>query len=145
MSPENQFAPFNRIAGGKSIGPNRAIAEYLAGTKKFARSIVKAAPLISEGAHRYVSRDDENMSHSRSVVAGETTMQKTFAILSATLIAAATIQTAAASDRHHGRKAHPVPITQSVRNSNAALWPSQPTQPDWSRYANGAMSAPAGR
>src|SRR3954468_5305057 len=98
--------------------------------------------------HRHVSRDDEHArssSHSRSVVTGETTMQKTFAILGATLIAAATIQTAAASDRHHARKAQPAPITQSVRDSNAAIWPSQPTAPDWSRYANGAMSAPAGR
>jgi hypothetical protein len=72
-------------------------------------------------------------------------MRKTIAIFGATLIAAATIQTAAASDRHHVRKAQPAPITQSVRDSNAALWPSQPTGPDWSRYANGAMSAPAGR
>lgn len=72
-------------------------------------------------------------------------MQKTLAILGATLITAVTIQTAAASDRHHVRKTQPVPITQSVRDSNAATWPSQPTAPDWSRYANGAMSAPAGR
>ena len=72
-------------------------------------------------------------------------MRKTFAILGATLIAAATIQTAAASDRHHRSKAQRAPITQSVRDSNAAIWPSQPTVPDWSRYANGAMSAPAGR
>ncbi|WBL76624.1 hypothetical protein I3J27_26825 [Bradyrhizobium xenonodulans] len=72
-------------------------------------------------------------------------MQKTFAILGTALIAAATIQTAAASERHHARKAQPAPITQSVRDSNAALWPSQPTAPDWSRYTNGATSAPAGR
>lgn len=72
-------------------------------------------------------------------------MQKTLAILSATLITAVTIQTAAASDRHHVRKARPAPITQPVRDSNAAMWPSQPTAPGWSRYANGAMSAPAGR
>ncbi|MCK1387270.1 hypothetical protein [Bradyrhizobium sp. 21] len=72
-------------------------------------------------------------------------MKKTFAILGAMLIASAAIQTAAASDRHHVRKAQPAPITQSVRDSNAALWPSQPTAPDWSRYANGAMSAPAGQ
>ncbi|WP_084302383.1 hypothetical protein [Bradyrhizobium sp. WSM2254] len=110
-----------------------------------ARRNVKVAPLIFARPHRHVSRDDEHISHSRSVVTGETTMQKTFAILGATLIAAATIQTAAASDRHHSRKAQPAPITQSVRDSNAALWPSQPTAPDWSRYANGAMSAPAGR
>lgn len=72
-------------------------------------------------------------------------MQKTFAILGVTLITAITVQTAAASTRHHVRKAQPAPITQSVRNSNAAIWPSQPTAPDWSRYANGALSAPAGR
>ncbi|MCG2626072.1 hypothetical protein L6654_05465 [Bradyrhizobium sp. WYCCWR 13023] len=72
-------------------------------------------------------------------------MQKTLAILGATLIAAITIQTAAANDHHHLRKARPAPITQSARDSNAAMWPSQPTEPDWSRYANGAMSAPAGR
>lgn len=71
-------------------------------------------------------------------------MPKIFIIAGATLIAAVTIQTAAASQRHHSRKAQPAPITQSVRDSNAALWPSQPTEPDWSRYANGAMSAPAG-
>lgn len=72
-------------------------------------------------------------------------MRKTFAFLGAALIAAATIQTAAASDRRHVRKTQPAPTTQSVRDSNAALWPSQPTAPDWSRYVNGAMSAPAGR
>lgn len=72
-------------------------------------------------------------------------MEKTLAILSATLITAVTIQTATASGRHHVRKAQPAPITQSARDSNAAIWPSQPTAPDWSRYANGAMSAPAGR
>lgn len=72
-------------------------------------------------------------------------MQKTLAILGATLITAVTIQTAAASGRQHVRKAQPAPVTQSVRDSNAAVWPSQPTAPDWSRYANGAMSAPAGR
>lgn len=72
-------------------------------------------------------------------------MRATFTILGATLVAAMTIQTAAASDRRHVRKAQPAPVTQSVRDSNAALWPSQPTEPDWSRYVNGAESAPAGR
>lgn len=72
-------------------------------------------------------------------------MQKTLAILGATLITAVTIQTAAASGRHHVRKAQHAPVTRSARDSNAAIWPSQPTAPDWSRYANGAMSAPAGR
>ena len=72
-------------------------------------------------------------------------MQKTFTIIGATLVAAVTIQTAAASDRHHVRKAQPAPITQSVRDSNAAVWQSQPSEPDYWRYMNGALSAPAGR
>ncbi len=72
-------------------------------------------------------------------------MQKIFAILGAMLIVAAVVQTAAASDRHHARKVQRAPITQSVRDSNAAFWPPRPTAPDWSRYVNGAMSAPAGR
>jgi len=72
-------------------------------------------------------------------------MQKTFTILGVTLIAAITVQSAAASDRHHVRKAQPAPITQSVRDSNAALWPTRPTEPDYSRYSNGGMSAPAGQ
>lgn len=72
-------------------------------------------------------------------------MHKTFTILGATLIAAITIQTAAASDRHHVRKAQPAPISQSVRDSNAALWPSQPSELEQWRYSNGALSAPAGR
>ena len=72
-------------------------------------------------------------------------MQKIFTIPGATLITAITIQAAAASNRHHVRKAQPAPITQSVRDSNAAMWPSQPTEPDYWRYANGALSAPAGR
>lgn len=72
-------------------------------------------------------------------------MQKAFTILGATLIAALAIQSAGASQRHHVRKTQPAPITHSVRDSNATLWPSQPTEPDWSRYASGAMSGPAGR
>ncbi len=42
-------------------------------------------------------------------------MQKTFMVLGAMLMAAVTIQSAAASGRHHIRKVHPAPITQSVR------------------------------
>lgn len=72
-------------------------------------------------------------------------MRKIFTILGVTLITAITIQAAAANDRHHTRKAHPAPITQPVRDSHAAMWPSQSTEPDYWRYANGALSAPAGR
>ncbi|WP_246820479.1 hypothetical protein [Bradyrhizobium iriomotense] len=145
MSPGKPIHPIEPDCGGQVHRRHAPAAEYLAGTEKFARSNVMAAPLIFGKPHRHVSRDDDNTSHSRSVVTGETTMQKTFALLGAALIAAATVQTAAANDRHHARKAQRAPITQSVRDSNAAIWPSQPTAPDWSRYANGAMSAPAGR
>jgi hypothetical protein len=82
---------------------------------------------------------------SRSVVTGETMMRRVFTIPGAMLIAAVTIQSAAANDRHHVRKAHPAPIAQSARDANAAIWPSEPSEPDWWRYATGALSAPAGR
>jgi hypothetical protein len=106
---------------------------------------VKPTAVIFGRPHRHVSGDDDDTSRNRDVVMGETTMQKTFTLLGAMLIAAISVQTAAASGRHHARKAQPAPVSQSVRDSNAAMWPSQPTAPDWSRYANGAMSAPAGR
>lgn len=145
MSPKYQFAALNRIAAGKSIGAADTIAEYLAGPKKFARpNVMSSSGDIGLDA-RYVSRDDKDDPYNRNVVTGETTMQKALIILGATLIAAVTVQSAAASDRHHVRKAYPAAVTQSIRNSNAAIWPSQPVEPDWSRYANGAMSAPAGR
>lgn len=66
---------------------------------------------------------------------------KTLTIFGAMLVAGATMQ---ASERHHARKA-PASISQSVRDSNAAAWPGQQSEPDWVRYQNGALSAPAGR
>jgi len=106
--------------------------------------IVKPETVIFGRMHRHVSRDDDDTSQNRDVVTGETTIQKTLALLGATLMTAVTIHTAAASDRHHVRKAQPAAISQALRDSNAAMWPSQPTAPDSSRYANGALSAPAG-
>jgi hypothetical protein len=72
-------------------------------------------------------------------------MKSTFTILSAALIAAVTIQAAPASERRHVRKTHPAPAVQTYRDSNAWYAPAQPSVPDWQRYSNGAMSAPAGR
>jgi len=71
-------------------------------------------------------------------------MQKTFlTVLGATLIAATTVQMAAASE-HHARKAR-APASEQFRSSNAYAVPAYvAVQPDWSRY-NGGMSAPAGR
>ena len=73
-------------------------------------------------------------------------MRKTIlTILGTALIAGATVQFVAAAERHHTRKAAPVPASTSdqFRNSNAA-WPAQQEQPYWSRYSGG-YSAPAGR
>ncbi|GLR89588.1 hypothetical protein GCM10007857_63010 [Bradyrhizobium iriomotense] len=68
------------------------------------------------------------------------------AILAATLVAALTIQTASANQRHHVRKAPvPAPASQSFRDSNAAVWPTEPRELDWWRYSTGSLSAPAGR
>ena len=66
-------------------------------------------------------------------------------ILSVGLICASTVQIATATERHHVRKAERAPITQQVRNANAAI-PFNP-QPGWySGYGNGhALPAPAGR
>jgi hypothetical protein len=70
-------------------------------------------------------------------------MRKTIlTILGSTLLAASLAQAAVAAEHHDSRKAHRAPATTSeqFRNSNAYV-----VQPDVSRYANGAISAPAGR
>jgi hypothetical protein len=67
LSPENPIGPIEPDCRGQVHRAGRAIAEYLAETKKFARSIVKTAlPIVkpawltSGAAHRHVRRDDEN-------------------------------------------------------------------------------------
>jgi hypothetical protein len=73
-------------------------------------------------------------------------MRKTIlAILGTALIAGATVQFAAAAERHHPKKAArvPAPASDQFRNSNAS-WPAQQEQSYWSRYSGG-YSAPAGR
>jgi len=72
-------------------------------------------------------------------------MRKTIlTLLGSALLATATVQLAAATDNHQGRKAHrtSASTTEQFRNSSAA-WPQQ-VPPDWSRYSGG-YSAPAGR
>jgi hypothetical protein len=74
-------------------------------------------------------------------------MRKTIlTTLGAALLAASTVQIAAAAEHHKGRKVYraPVPVSEDFRNSNAYAWPSRSVEPGWSRYENGAMSAPAG-
>ena len=57
-------------------------------------------------------------------------------------LAASFVQVATAAERHHVRKAYRAPVVQTFRDSNA--WVDTHTQPDWSRYEGGAISAPAG-
>ncbi len=74
-------------------------------------------------------------------------MRKTIlTILGSALLAASTIQIAAAAEHYKGRKIYrePAPVAGDFRNSNA-YWPAPYAQPDLSRYQNGAESAPAGR
>jgi len=73
-------------------------------------------------------------------------MRKTIlTILGSALLATSTVQIAAA-EQYKARKIYraPAPVTGDFRNSNA-YWPAPNAEPDWSRYQNGAESAPAGR
>jgi hypothetical protein len=71
-------------------------------------------------------------------------MRKTIlTLLGVSLIAASTVQMAAAAEHHHARNTVRAPASEQFRNSNAYAAPMT-VQPDWSRY-NGGMSAPAGR
>jgi hypothetical protein len=79
-------------------------------------------------------------------------MRKTiFTILGSALLAASTVQIAAAAEHHRVHKVHrePAPASELFRNSNGYYAPapaySPSAQGDWSRYENGAESAPAGR
>jgi hypothetical protein len=75
-------------------------------------------------------------------------MRKTIlTIAGATLLAASTVQIAAAAEHQKSRKIYRerAPVSETFRNSNAYYGWSAPAESDWSRYQNGAMSAPAGR
>jgi hypothetical protein len=79
----------------------------------------------------------------------EIEMRKTvLTILAASLIAASTIQIAAAAAHHTHKveRAH-VPASEQFRNANDSLaWPSAAAQQYWSDYSEGhVISAPAGQ
>jgi hypothetical protein len=81
-------------------------------------------------------------------------MQKTIlTILASSLLAASTVQFAAAAEHQKSHKLYRThaPINEEIRNSNAfyaptyapsSRWP-RPDWSDYSRYQNGAESAPA--
>jgi hypothetical protein len=74
-------------------------------------------------------------------------MRKTIlAVLGSALIVAASVQFAAAAQRHHGKTDRTVTSQQQTRNADAyAAWPAQAVQPDWASHYSGGYSAPAGR
>ena len=78
-------------------------------------------------------------------------MRKTIlTILGSALLAASTVQMAAAAEHHRVHKVsrEPAPASATFRNSNDYDAPAPAYSPwaqsDWSRYENGAESAPAG-
>jgi hypothetical protein len=128
-------------------------------TNKFARRFVMVGPVIIGVTHRYVGRDgarrrDDFLSRELSACTWETQkMQKTIlTILASSLLAASTVQIAAAAEYHRSHKLYRThaPVNEDIRNSNAYYAPTYAspwTQPDWSdysRYQNGAGSALAG-
>jgi hypothetical protein len=77
---------------------------------------------------------------------GDKKMQKTIVtILGSALIVASAAQAASATEHHrlHRVARAPAQVSEPVRNASAYV--PAPTQDDWSRYQNGAYSAPAGR
>jgi hypothetical protein len=127
---------------------------------KFARRFVTGANVIIRFAHRYLhdkARTCETLTaRIGALEQREMTMRKTvLTILGSALIAAATVQIAAAAQPNKVRKADraPAPMSTQIRNANAYASPAYAAQPDWSsryeawssRYEGGAVSAPAGR
>ena len=106
-------------------------------------------PVIIRISHRYVRGKaltcEAPFASLENAPTREITMRKTiFTILGSALVVASVAQIATAAE-HKSRKAvrAPAPVSEPVRNSNAYAWPSQAD--GYSRYQNGAMSAPAGR
>jgi hypothetical protein len=126
-------------------------AEYLAVTNKFARRFVIGGNVIVRMIHSYFMNKAPDGEMPFASQPGARTrrlkMRKTIlTILGSALLAASTVQIAAAAEHHKARKVYraPAPVTEEFRNSNA-YWPAPPVDPGWmSRYENGAESAPAG-
>ena len=130
----------------------RIISRKTSLSNKFARRFVMDGRVIIHMRHRYVvskalrRRDDFCFAAAR--LHREIKMRKTIlTILGSALLAAFTVQFAAAGEHHKSRKIYraPAPVSEDFRNSNdfyAA--PHAWGQPDWSRYQYGAGSAPAG-
>jgi hypothetical protein len=79
------------------------------------------------------------------LIHGETTMQRKFlTLLSASLIAASSVQMASAAERHHARKVDRAAASEQFRNANNAIPRTAPwgDQSDWrSNYTTGQILA----
>jgi hypothetical protein len=88
-----------------------------------------------------------------SALKKEIKMRKTIlTILGSALLAASTVQIAAAAEHHQARKVvrAPVTSTERARNANAYAWPPAAAQSQYeergaSYYEGRGISAPAGR
>jgi hypothetical protein len=120
---------------------------------KFARRFVIGSVVIIHTADRYVGGKALTcgtlLPRNKALENGRPPMKKTIlTILGSALLAASTVQIAAAAEHYKGRRAEraPAPVSEQFRNANNAYGWASPAwvQPGWSRYANGAISAPAG-
>jgi Ni/Co efflux regulator RcnB len=65
-------------------------------------------------------------------------------VLGSALIVASAAQAASATENHRAHRVARAQASEQVRNANAYV-PAPTQSSDWSRYQNGAYSAPAGR
>jgi hypothetical protein len=121
-------------------------------TKKFARRFVIGVGVIIRSRHRYLQGEGAEktrrpQSRHQRQNKGDKIMRKTIlTILASALLAATSVQIAAAAEHHRGHKADRAAVaSEQIRNSNAYAWPSPAAGPGWSRFEDGALSAPAGR
>jgi hypothetical protein len=122
-------------------------------TNNFARRFVIGGSVINRDRHRYLQSEGAEKtrrpwSRNQRLNTGDKKMRKTIlTILASALFAATTVQIAAAAEHHRGHKTDraPTAASEQIRNSNAYAWPSPAAEPGWSRYEDGALSAPAGR
>jgi hypothetical protein len=121
-------------------------------TKNFARRFVNGWIVIIRMSHRYVE-DNNNAARREIFLPRNSALDRKFmmrksilTILGSALLAASAIQIAAAAEHYEGQKVYrePAPTSGQFRNTNA-YWPAPSAGRDWSRYQNGAESAPAGR
>jgi hypothetical protein len=107
-------------------------------------SLFKFSSIIRSPNHRYLGGRNVQKPTFRQNRKWEITMRKTIlTVVSASVIAALTAQTAAAASEHHRTRMHGHAVaTQQFRNSNAYAAPSETAaQSYWSSLDEGAMAS----